>query len=109
MEHRQESRNYQFFCHTACEYFPCHPTDHPEDFNCLFCYCPLYALGPDCGGSFRYTESGRKDCSNCMVPHRRENYGYIVGKYSQIEALMKERAEAKAETSPSPAEHTEQN
>ena len=33
--------NYSFVQHTICEFFPCHATSHPEDFNCLFCYCPL--------------------------------------------------------------------
>ena len=42
--------HYSFFQHKECEFFPCHPTDHPEDFNCLFCYCPLYALGTNARG-----------------------------------------------------------
>ena len=56
----------------------------PEDFNCLFCYCPLYALGEDCGGGFRMLESGVKDCSGCALPHRRENYGKITGAFQRI-------------------------
>ena len=48
-----EERHYAFFQNRDCEYFPCHATKHPEDFNCLFCYCPLYALGRGCGGNFR--------------------------------------------------------
>ena len=44
----------------------------PDDFNCLFCYCPLYALGEDCKGNFTYTVDGIKDCSNCNIPHHRE-------------------------------------
>ena len=42
--------NYQFFQNRDCEFFPCHQGVRKEDFNCLFCYCPLYALGEDCGG-----------------------------------------------------------
>ncbi|MGL5694068.1 MAG: cysteine-rich small domain-containing protein, partial [Peptostreptococcaceae bacterium] len=52
------SENYKFFNHKTCECFPCHKTNKPEEFNCLFCYCPLYALGEDCGGNFKYNESG---------------------------------------------------
>ena len=66
---RQGGEHYKFFNHTACEFYPCH--DMPaEDLNCLFCYCPLYCLGPDCGGNFRYVgEAGDiKDCSACTVP-----------------------------------------
>ena len=85
----REQGNYSFFQHTACEYFPCHKTEHPEDFNCLFCYCPLYVLGRKCGGNFRYNEKGVKDCTNCLVPHRRENYAYVTGRYREIMELVR--------------------
>ena len=81
--------NYKYFQHKTCEYFPCHKTDKPEDFNCLFCYCPLFALGKDCGGNFTYTESGIKDCSGCLIPHRRENYARIMAKMEQNITLAK--------------------
>ncbi len=80
MKKDTEQKNYSFFRHEKCEYFPCHKGVDPEDFNCLFCYCPLYAKGRECGGNFRYTEKGIKDCSNCTVPHRRENYGLVISK-----------------------------
>jgi len=83
-------KHYAFFSNTACEYFPCHKTTHPEDFNCLFCYCPLYALGPDCGGNFRYTSAGLKDCTNCLLPHIPQNYAYITGKYPQLVQRMQQ-------------------
>ena len=44
-----EDKEYAYFSHKKCEYFPCHKGADPEDFNCLFCYCPLYALGDKCG------------------------------------------------------------
>ena len=81
--------NYKFFQHTACEYFPCHKVDRPENFNCLFCYCPLYTLGNNCGGNFIYTEDGIKDCSNCLVPHCRDNYDKIMDKMAHVMALAK--------------------
>jgi len=83
------SENYKFFNHNECEYFPCHRTDEPEKFNCLFCYCPLYMLGEECGGNFRYTEKGYKDCTNCDFPHRPENYAAITGRYREIVEKMK--------------------
>lgn len=67
-----------FFNHAECEYFPCHDTEEPEDFNCLFCYCPLYALGPDCGGDFFYTKDNIKNCSLCILPHKRDSYITII-------------------------------
>ena len=66
----------------------------PDDFNCLFCYCPLYALGEKCGGNFRYTEKGIKDCTNCMLPHKRKNYGYVTGKYQELADMMKRAKES---------------
>ena len=47
-----EGKEYSYFSHKKCEYFPCHKNADPDDFNCLFCYCPLYALGDKCGGEF---------------------------------------------------------
>ena len=81
--------NYKFFQHEKCEFFPCHKTDKPEDFNCLFCYCPLYTLGDNCGGNFTYTKNGIKDCSGCLIPHHRDNYDRIMDKMDQIIALAK--------------------
>ena len=95
-----EGKHYSFFQNTECEYFPCHRIADPARFNCLFCYCPLYMLGPDCGGNFRYTEKGIKDCTGCLIPHLPENYGRITGKYAEIAAGMKksgEIGEAKAQ------------
>ena len=83
--------NYDFFQNTACEYFPCHKCTDSENFSCLFCYCPLYALGDRCGGAFRYTEDGFKDCSGCQIPHKRENYGKIVERYADIAELAKKK------------------
>lgn len=72
------SKNYSYFSHKECEYFPCHETADPENFNCLFCYCPLYALGDKCGGNFVYTEKGYKSCINCSYPHKKENYDKVT-------------------------------
>lgn len=68
-----------FFCNTDCEYFPCHRVSDIENFNCLFCYCPLYTMA-DCGGHCCYTADGIKDCSDCLLPHKAENYPLILEK-----------------------------
>ena len=81
--------SYKFFRNDKCEYFPCHKTNNPENFNCLFCYCPLYALKDKCGGNFKYTEKGIKDCSNCTLPHKPDNYDYIVNKFQEIVEITK--------------------
>ena len=88
---KPEECRYSFFQHTACEFFPCHETAHPEDFNCLFCYCPLYALGRGCGGNFRYTQKGIKDCTNCLRPHIRENYPEITAQMREILELVRKK------------------
>ena len=85
------SEHYKFFSNRECEYFPCHKTERPEDFNCLFCYCPLYALGDRCGGNFHYIQGGIKDCSECRFPHKRENYDRINARYGEIMDLAKQR------------------
>ena len=76
------NQNYKFFNHKDCEYFPCHKTNDPDNFNCLFCYCPLYALKDKC-------DNGIKDCSNCFLPHRRDNYDYIIRKFQDIINITK--------------------
>jgi len=81
--------NYDFFQHKQCEYFPCHQNADPETFSCLFCYCPLYALGDQCGGYFTYTEQGIKDCSNCLRPHKRENYGGMTKDLTKVMEMVK--------------------
>ena len=88
-----EGKGYSFFQNKNCEYFPCHETSKPESFNCLFCYCPLYALGDKCGGNFVYLKSGYKDCSGCLIPHVRSNYGRIIDKYPEIAALASKNRE----------------
>ena len=83
--------HYKFVQNKECEYFPCHEGINSEDFSCLFCYCPLYALGDKCGGSFTYTEDGIKDCTHCVKPHRRENYDKIMEKMSAVMELAKKK------------------
>lgn len=80
--------HYSFFQHTQCEYFPCHATDKPDSFNCLFCYCPLYHLGTTCGGSFTYDNKGVKRCESCLYPHKRENYDGIIEKLKMGRSSM---------------------
>ena len=82
--------SYKYFQNRECEYFPCHKTNG-EDFNCLFCYCPLYALGDKCGGNFTYTEQGYKDCSACLFPHRAANYETICARFEEIAELCRKK------------------
>ncbi len=79
-----ENSNYRCFSHRECEFFPCHPGADPEQFNCLFCYCPLYALGEACGGNYTILSDGVKDCSGCLLPHRPENYDCITERLAAL-------------------------
>jgi len=88
MERKNSER---FFQNWECPYFPCHPKADPESFNCLFCYCPLYALGEKCGGNFRWTETGIKDCTDCLIPHSAGGYDYIIRKFPEIAELAKQK------------------
>ena len=88
----KKTENYKFFSHTECEFFPCHKTANEESFNCLFCYCPLYALKDKCGGEFEYMEgSGIKDCSNCMVAHSKGAYDHVMSKMGLLMELAKDK------------------
>lgn len=83
--------SYRFFQNKECEYFPCHKCSDEKDFNCLFCYCPLYALGNQCGGAFTYTKQGIKDCSKCLKPHLKDNYEHMMEKMPELLELAKKR------------------
>ncbi len=89
----EEYKNFKFFQHRDCEFFPCHPTEEAKQdkFNCLFCYCPLYAMGRDCGGNYSYMENGVKDCSGCKVPHMKDNYDYMMGKITEFYDTLREK------------------
>ena len=80
------------FIHKECEFFPCHATDDPDGFNCLFCYCPLYTLGERCGGNFTYTAKGIKNCMNCAIPHHKDSAEYIISRFDEIADLARKNA-----------------
>ncbi len=98
-----EGKHFAFYTNKECEYYPCHPVPEGTEFNCLFCYCPLYMLGRKCGGNFTYLESGVKDCSKCLVPHRRENYGFIADSFQKIAGEMAEREKKEGQETKVPA------
>ena len=84
-------KHYSFFQNRDCEYFPCHEGVPEQDFNCLFCYCPLYALGEGCGGAYGYTAGGVKSCVACAFPHRRENYEALLSRLKELRELAGRR------------------
>ncbi len=75
--------SHRFFANTECKYYPCH--QGLEEFNCLFCYCPMYRLEKCPGEPVFIEKNGRqlKVCKNCSFPHKPENYDRII-------ALLKE-------------------
>ena len=89
---KKEAFNHKFVQNSKCEYFPCHKIEDTENFNCLFCYCPLYMMGEECGGNFKYTEHGIKDCSQCSLPHIKDiGYDHIRGKMKTVINIVKEK------------------
>ena len=80
----ERKNSFDYFANRECPYYPCHEKASSEHFNCLFCYCPLYALGDQCGGNFSYTENGVKDCSACLLPHSKGGYDYILQNFPKI-------------------------
>ena len=63
--------HFKGFTNRQCEFFPCHGGIDPNEFNCLFCYCPLAFL--ECPGPYEvFTDANglkRKDCSGCALNH----------------------------------------
>ncbi|WDV47063.1 cysteine-rich small domain-containing protein [Clostridiaceae bacterium M8S5] len=78
-----KTTNYKFYNHRKCEYFPCHKVKDDKEFNCMFCFCPLYMLKDKCGGNFKYV-NGIKDCSGCLIPHSKNGYEYIMSKMNEV-------------------------
>lgn len=85
-----------FFRNTSCVFFPCHEGIPEAAFNCLFCYCPLYTLGPTCGGDFSYTSTDIKDCSRCTRLHDGDQGAAIVkAQFSRLAELARAKTEDK--------------
>ena len=86
------SEHYKYFQNKDCEFFPCHENIKEEDFNCLFCYCPLYGLKEACGGNFVYLDNGIKDCSGCTIPHAStKGYDFIMKRVNDVIDLGKKK------------------
>lgn len=73
--------SYQYFKNINCQYFPCHQGMQGEEFNCLFCFCPMNPY-EDCLGTPNYIQRANgvviKDCSSCTFPHEPQHYGKIM-------------------------------
>lgn len=70
--------SYRFFENKEFDYFPCH--EGLDNFNCLFCYCPMYHV-KNCPGNPVYKEKEGKRlkiCTNCTFPHQAENYDKVI-------------------------------
>ena len=85
----EQKNSFDYFANRECPYYPCHEKASAEYFNCLFCYCPLYALGEQCGGNFRYMDDGVKDCSGCLLPHGKGGYDHILQKFPLVAELAR--------------------
>lgn len=86
------SNSYRFFQNRECNFFPCHEVQDEDDFNCLFCYCPLY-LDDNCIGSPEYIITGRgqriKDCSSCLVVHSPEMYDKVIAHLRRQDEILR--------------------
>ena len=85
--------SYKYFKNKRCEYFPCHKNADRKTFNCLFCYCPLYPLGKNCGGAVKYTKKGIKDCSACALPHIPGGYDHIRNMIDKVIEISKQKTD----------------
>ena len=71
------------------EYFPCHKRADRDNFNCLFCYCPLYVLGIAAEGSFRIFPTGIRTAVNVCTRIYGRIMKKITGRYSEILAAIR--------------------
>lgn len=83
-----------FFQNTECEFYPCISGIDPKDFNCKFCYCPLYYLPIDCEGTYTLgigeSLPSLKDCSNCKIPHNGEDgLKHVLRKIEEFNKICK--------------------
>jgi Zn-finger protein len=66
-----DNKAFMFFQNKDCPFWMCHKGVSPENFSCLFCYCPLIWL--ECKGPYTvFTDKHglkRKDCSSCFIVH----------------------------------------
>ena len=77
-----------------------------EAFNCLFCYCPLYALGPHCGGHFSYTKAGVKNCTACTRLHAGDAGADIVRQqFAQLAELARDNRDERGTCDQHKGEH----
>ena len=87
---KDSQRSFPFFTHEDCPHFPCHTGVPANEFNCAFCYCPLYALGNKCGGNFSYNEKGIKCCTDCALPHQGDaGLGMVKAHFKELAALAR--------------------
>ena len=86
MEH-----SHRFFENNACRYFPCHKG--LKDFNCLFCYCPMYPLEACPGNPTYMAYHGKqiKDCTNCFIVGYLFLYSYrlLISKHKREICLFR--------------------
>ncbi len=75
---RKKKYDEKFFQNRDCKYFPCHEGVDADQFNCMFCYCPLYYKGAECGGKYKLSDSGIKSCVDCDIPHHMDSHEYII-------------------------------
>ena len=90
MQNDMKTENYKFLQNKKCEFFPCHKVANEDEFNCLFCFCPLYMLKDKCGGNFKYS-NGIKDCSDCIIPHSKNGYEFIMNKMEEVIKIGSEK------------------
>lgn len=61
--------SYKFFENLGCKYYPCHSGIKKGEFNCLYCFCPIFVVCK------RHSKSG---CEFCKVPHDKGSYKFMM-------------------------------
>ncbi len=68
-----EEKHYDFFLEQALRILPCHPGADPE--TLAACSATVPRPGRPVRGASAIRQTGSRDCTHCLRPHVRENYG----------------------------------
>ncbi|WP_432490175.1 cysteine-rich small domain-containing protein [Flavonifractor plautii] len=82
MQYR-EGRTFSFSSNKAWERYPCRSMQ--KGWNSAACSAIVRCIcWAERAEMLHHLENGVKDCSKCLIPHQRDNYGYLAGRFQEI-------------------------
>ncbi|WP_366485912.1 MULTISPECIES: cysteine-rich small domain-containing protein [Oscillospiraceae] len=79
----REGRTFSFSSNKAWERYPCRAMR--KGWNSAACSAIVRCIcWAERAEMLHHLENGVKDCSKCLIPHQRDNYGYLAGRFQEI-------------------------